>query len=492
MASKDTAEATSGIDRNSGQAIHDPWTTYYRERLAGNSEDPPTYHENEPSISDTVQQLSEAARADGDDLPILEYPQSRGVDLSHYHERTGSIYVRQDIVKNYFDAISTKKDEIVAQLIQGNLVTTETTNNDGRTPLLAAIEAGHIRTVQQLMDFDADVNAYGVTGIISMRKYGKKPVKIQRTPLQFAAEKGYLTMVKLLMETYNADDSLIAPDGELALRLAATNGHKEIVQYLPSRRGGGWRRWKTKHVKAMERAKKACHGIYWFFRILVFEIPKCLVWSMPKHMIVLPIVHGVKWMYAHRAELPEKIKWWFKERVWKVIKCFVKDLWEFIKEIPEGTKRFVIWIWRAIKATPRAVKIAALWVWGGIKRIGNVIGTIFSRLFSFIHTVLSAIASFFRGLTLRDVWNGFCAFVHAIFVDGPKKLWEWICKFGDVTYRIMDTLFGCMGKIMWWLVRGLIELVIYVPKKLWEILASCGSSASSGCKEVLIWINPKR
>ena len=77
----------------------------------------------------------------------------------------------------------------------------------------------------------------------------------QRTPLQQACKTGNLPIVKLLMETHACNDALIAPDGQLALRLASRNGHKDIVSYLPLRRGGGWKRWKHNHKQSMFIAK---------------------------------------------------------------------------------------------------------------------------------------------------------------------------------------------------------------------------------------------
>ena len=61
-----------------------------------------------------------------------------------------------------------------------------------------------------------------------------------------ACEKGNLPLVKLLLDVYHCDDSIIAPDGQLALRLASFFKHREIVDYLPVRRGGGMKRWKCK------------------------------------------------------------------------------------------------------------------------------------------------------------------------------------------------------------------------------------------------------
>jgi hypothetical protein len=57
----------------------------------------------------------------------------------------------------------------------------------------------------------------------------------------FASSIGSLPIVKLLFEApYSAHDALVAPDGQIALRLASTTaGHRTIVEYLPARRVGG-------------------------------------------------------------------------------------------------------------------------------------------------------------------------------------------------------------------------------------------------------------
>jgi hypothetical protein len=42
---------------------------------------------------------------------------------------------------------------------------------------------------------------------------------------------GNLVIVKILMEEYHCDDGLVASDGQIALRLAAQNGHREVVDF---------------------------------------------------------------------------------------------------------------------------------------------------------------------------------------------------------------------------------------------------------------------
>jgi hypothetical protein len=483
--------ATTGTSIDSGSNAHHITPAQLSPSLWRNPNDPPTYTEDGANINDRIRELSEAARGDGQDLPISEYPRPEVYDFYRERDLNEVTRRRQDIVATYFDAIKTKKDEVVAALIESGVVTTETTNNNGRTPLIAAIESGNTRTVQQLMDFDADINAFGIVVGMPPPYYGKKPAMIKRTPLMVAAEKGNLTIVKLIMETYGADDSIIAPDGELALRLAASNGHREVVDYLPSRRAGGFKRWKTKHGKAMKRIKRAVRGMYEFFRVILYEVPRFFLWSIPKHAIVLPLVRGAKWLHKHRAALPQMILAGLKA-IGRRLKEFPFKVWRVIKEIPSAIKEFAKFIWQGIKRLPKALKIALLWVWSGIKRIGTSISNIFTRLFSFLHTVFAAIASFFRNITLKDVWDGLVALLRAIVVEAPKKIWEWLCKFERMTLKMFEALWGCTGWLLWMLLRSIVELFIYLPKKLVEILLSCGMSIQGGCREILIWIDPKR
>jgi hypothetical protein len=485
--SKEAASNNVSHDSASSASALSSVPVRYR-HLSGrlSEQDPPTYSRDEGgSLRDQIQELSSTVQA-----PIKQYPAPHVLD-HRVDEEVGDVDRRcQDIVRMLFDAIKTKKDEVVAVLIETGIVTAETTNQDGRTPLLAAIEAGNIRTVQQLMDFDADVNALGIVKGMPPPYYSfhKQEEIIRRTPLMVAAEKGNLTIVKLLMETYEADDSIIAPDGELALRIASSHGHRDIVKYLPSRRGGGMRRWKRKHRKGMLRIKRAGIGIFSFFRSILYDCPKLLLWYIPKHLLVLPIRDGAKWLYKHRAELPQRIV--------LALERFSKWFGRFLKNLPKNTWRVVKglteFIWEGIKNIPNVLKIFFNWIWNGIKRAAIAVSNVFARLFAFLHTAIAAIASFFRNITLKDVWNGLIAFLHAVFVDGPKKLWEWICKFEEMTLKLFEALWGCLGWIVWMILRGIVELVIYVPKKLWEILAGCGMSMVGAFKELLIWINPKR
>jgi ankyrin repeat protein len=70
--------------------------------------------------------------------------------------------VKQEIVEELFSSVSREDSEAIALLIQNNLVTANTTSEAGRTPLLEAIATKNIAIVKELLDFGADVNAFGV------------------------------------------------------------------------------------------------------------------------------------------------------------------------------------------------------------------------------------------------------------------------------------------------------------------------------------------
>jgi hypothetical protein len=323
-----------------------------------------------------------------------------------------------------------------------------------------------------------------------------------RTPLQLAASMGHLILVKLLMEQYHCDDSLIAPDGQIALRLAAENGHREVVDYLPSRRGGGFRRWKHKNKTAIRRAKRAAAGIGTFVKFFVWDIEKFFLWSVPKHLIVKPLVKTSTWCWKHRMEfgpwclrqtreLPRRV---VELGTWigKAVKGIAKWLWRVMLKIPKAIKDIAVWIWELITIRlAKAVILLAHWVGSGLSSVAKVVWNAILKIVSFLSTVVTAIISFFRGLTLKDIWNGFCDALRAVFVALPKLIWSWIMSFGDASYKMMKLILGELGEILWYIGYGLWWVVMFIPRKLWIMLQSFGSVIAKAGYEVRVWMDPK-
>ncbi|KAF7546923.1 hypothetical protein G7Z17_g8083 [Cylindrodendrum hubeiense] len=482
------------------------------------SEEPvPTYSAtDEDSLFARIEQTTAL------NLPILHAPawdlQAAFSQRLDKGEACGDEYqaccLTNDIVDSFFASIKAGRDDLVADFVSRGLVSPDVTSHQGETPLLAAVRMGKTPMVSRLVALGATVNAFGASLLPPKNDdYGAPCPK--RTPLMMAAETGHLALVKVLMEDYGADDSLVAPDGAIALRLAATNGHRDIVRYLPSRRAGSWLRWKTAHEKEMKRMYRAIESIISFLETMFWTVPKFLVYDIPKS------IGKSLWKRRHKVaewckrckdkivelpaqakrfavKLPSHVKYAAKQ-TWEGIKQippflarFFKAIWKVIKEIPHVVKEISLWVWRGIKAIPGVVKTFLLWIGRGLKSFGEAIFNVFARFFSLLHTALSAIFSFFRGITLKDIWDGFCSLLRAIFIETPQAIFRFIKSFGQMTYDVLKGLFGTLGKLVWYIGAGIWYLINYIPRKLWECITAIGRSIRRAFQEMMAYLDPKR
>jgi hypothetical protein len=109
-------------------------------------------------------------------------------------------------------------------------------------PIVIAVRASQTNMMRHLINHKVDVNSFSAAPEERWSFYTPDMEERSRTPLMVAAGKGNLNICKILCETAFADPMLVAPDGQTAQRLAARNGHKEIVDYLPVNRRGAFKR----------------------------------------------------------------------------------------------------------------------------------------------------------------------------------------------------------------------------------------------------------
>ncbi|KAH9477073.1 hypothetical protein JR316_0010989 [Psilocybe cubensis] len=499
---------------------------------------------------------------------IERFPQDQAIPNEVYSSNKDFdspqlVSVKQAIVFEFFDAIFREDNETISLLIQHNIVTANTTSKSGKTPLLEAISANHLTVVKQLLEMGADPNAFGEIQETC-------ELNIIRTPLMLAASSGSLPLVKLLFEApHSANDSLIAPDGQIALRLAADNGHRAIVEYLPSRRGGNYLRFKVKNAENIERAKKALESIYYFVEFFVWELPIFFLWSIPKYLVVIPVVDTCKYCWSKRkvfgswckrqavevpkriwrtvkkvpkaieivgksawkavkmvpkaielagkriwkfatVTLPEQLKYLLKwlwilvtQRFPKAIFDFIKWICEVIKKIPtviadalvtleKWLKALATWTWDLIVTRiPNATAIALKWMWTGIKASAQAVWDAILKFLSFLHTIVSAIASFLRKVTLMDIVHAFCDLLSAVFIKIPKTVWSWVKELGLVSRSIMEALFKSFGLLIWNICAFILTQLMRIPKSLLHILQSFANAVAVGGHEIRVWINPK-
>jgi hypothetical protein len=92
---------------------------------------------------------------------------------------------------------------------------------------------------------------------------------------------------------------------------------------------------------------------------------------------------------------------------------------------------------------------------------------------------------------LKDIWNGFCDVLRAVFIALPKLIWSWIMSFGDASYKMMKLILGELGEILWYIGYGLLWVVTFIPRKLWIILQSLGGVMAKAGYEMRVWMDPK-
>ncbi|KAH6609938.1 hypothetical protein Trco_003284 [Trichoderma cornu-damae] len=387
---------------------------------------------------------------------------------------------QQETAANFFNHIARREVHVVMDTIALGLVSPDTPNEQGETPLLAAVRNNDAAMVRMLVTLGASVDGYGLYSLDNHR------TKAQRTALQVAATEGKLGMVKILCEL-GADDSLVAPDGAMALRLAAENGHREVVDHLPTRRGGAWKRWKVAHEKQMRRVRRILEKLGSVFKCIFWAIPKFLLWTVPKH--ILSTVPKQIWQRRH------KIGPWCKRQIYKFpnrMKKAADVAHRGAKKVAEVVRKTPGRVWQIMKRIPGALWIIISWVGKGLGRFGGAAFNAMKRVASFMHTTFVALVSFFRATTLHDVANGFRAILRAIFIDFPKAIAWFVATLGETSYEVLGAVLGSLGEAIFYLVALVLLLIRWLPKKIWEILKACGISVGKGAEEVLVYINPKR
>ncbi|OBT68695.1 hypothetical protein VE03_01823 [Pseudogymnoascus sp. 23342-1-I1] len=403
-------------------------------------------------------------------------------------------------VSSLFLGIDLGKEDVIAFLIENGIVTPNTKRAE-ETPLLRAVTKKNVRVVKQLLDLGADKDGLGSASQYYDSDEGT--VYVVRTPLQHAASLGHLILVKLLMETYHCDDSIVAPDGQIALRLAAGNGHQEVVDYLPPRRLGGFRRWKHAHRKSLRRSKKAVSRIVDFLKFFCWSVPKFILWDIPKNSIVKPIQKSCAWCWKNRRDFGP----WCKQGLLKLpgtAARFGKGVgrglakipgacWKFgTKTLPGWVRKISTWLWKVVsERLPKALSILARWISSIITSSARAVWNVILKIVSLLSTVAEAVISFLQRVTLTDIWNGFVEVLKAVFMIFPKIILSWIEAFGKTSYKVLKALFGTIGMLLWFILYALGWVIIFIPKQLWKIVKSFGESFMKASHELRVWLNPK-
>lgn len=398
-------------------------------------------------------------------------------------ERAAARALQVDIVEAFFASISARDAAAVEHLIRDRgFISPDCPNAKGETPLLASIRSRSAPTARILLTLGADPNLPGKPaapwdhdddgGGINP---GDNTNTTILTPLMLAATTGQLAIVKLLVGDFHADDSAVGAHGETALWLAARAGHRDVVAYLPARRGGAWKRLRhSKEVRALRRAVVTAGQVVKF---VGWTIPRCLVFEIPR---------GIgKMVWRRRWDI-----WKFFVRVVTGFPRFfvdsAKGVWKFVKELPRDVRRVVMWIYRAV---PRAWNVLRKGLVDAAKKVGSAAAYAAQRLISVLHSFFVAVITRLKEVKLKDLGHDLLVAMKALLVNLPGAIRAFMSESVAVLGRAFKALFtNC-------LVRTLLTVVTYlvclIPRTIWNILESLWAFLGRGVEELITLVNPK-
>ena len=361
----------------------------------------------------------------------------------------------------------------------------------GATPLLAAIDMCRVDMVKLLLRLGADPNAMArppnlrpLSGPGHRRGVDSKHERrVRRTPLMLAASLGNFVVCKLLLHDYHADDAVVAPDGQMALRLAAAARHRDIVELLPARRGGSLQRLGATNARNIDRIRHAGRNIKWFAKVVVWECPKFVFYDCPVHGVIKPMGKHLRYLWQHRSTI--------LTAVGQFLLRLPQHTWRLVRGLGVALVAAAKALGRAILRIPEAMRTMGTWGAAALKTVGLALAGITERSASAIHTALVAVATFFSHVTLRNVLDGFEAVLNAIFVTLPAAVLRGVADFFKYAWLAICYLTGGAAVVVY--VLGLLfwAAITFVPKSLWQIITAMGSSIANGTTEVRVWFNPK-
>lgn len=394
--------------------------------------------------------------------------------------------VQVENTADFFKSIALGQESLAKDFIEQDSDASNTPNEHGETPLIAAIHADYPAIVRDLLWNGAKVDALGY---YSQEGQNNRAL---RTPLQVAAAEGKLHMIRILREN-RADVFYTAPDGVTALQLATDNGHEAVVAHIRNAYARSPPVAPARHQRTSgERHRDCCprgHNekspecITW----ATWAIPKFIIDNTPKTIItaisnVLGDEPPKNLLYCNRVEswCQEQIRE-FPTRVKRGVDLAdhgIKEVAGFVTKTPERT-------WRLMKRTPNAMWTIMLYIGMGLLKLGRIAPYLVKQMTSIVQTIVKTVASIFQAITLRGIKSGFRAILQTVFAKVLKDLSWFVTGMRRASGAILQTTVGSLKKVVITFAALTLGICILFSKQTWGLLQAPRKLAKKGVQEIL-------
>ncbi|KAL7897358.1 hypothetical protein HDV63DRAFT_262168 [Trichoderma sp. SZMC 28014] len=426
-----------------------------------------------------------------------ERPGQRGVDYVVH----SSLAVQTDTAADFtaadlFNAIALGQEDIVRNFVEKYPETSNTPNEHGETPLIAAVRVNEPEIVRHLLWNGAKVDVLG------NYSQGGQSCEIMRTALQVAAAEGKLDIIRILREN-RADVFLYAPDGANALQLAAANNHQSVVEHIQKAYAGNIGRSLVTRSDSKLDDHTDITEVHPVPAQRVQERNErnldCITWAIPKFILdktPTTVISAINNVLVDRPKevrlLRKNVKAWCQEQIQDfparlqkgldLVDRETKDALGLATKIPERTGQLM-------KRAPNAFWTIMMYIGTLFSKIGSIAPYLLKQITAIVQTIAKAMATV-QAATISSI-KGIMSSIRSVFTQVFKGLLALVARLKQAKCAMLETGMSSLNKIIMIFAALALGLCILFSKRTGGLLQAPANLAKKGVQEMLGLMGPK-
>ncbi|KAM0513606.1 hypothetical protein ACHAPE_007656 [Trichoderma viride] len=434
------------------------------------------------------------------------------IDNAERHGQRGDDYpcepvhaVQTENTAIFFKAIALGQESQVRNFIEQYPEISDTPNDYGETPLIAAVRADKPVIVRDLLWNGAKVDA-----LANYLQDGQSH-PVLRTALQVAAAEGKLPMIGILREN-RADVFLYAPDDSNALQLAAINGHQSVVERIQRAYAGAIGRppvapggptpvdvADTSDIPPVDCQEPVKRASTQRLQMRSEKNLDCLSWGIPKFIldntpptVISAITNVLVDKQKETRKLRKDVKLWCQEQIQEfptrmqkgmdLADRRIKEAAGLATKTPESTLQLM-------KRAPNATWTVMLYIGTVLHKLGIIAPDLLKQMTAIVQAIAKAVASI-QAATLYSI-KTVLSTIHSVFAEISKGLLALVARMKQVGHAMLQSGTGSLNKVIMIFAALALGICILFSKRAKGLLQAPGKLAKKGVQEMLGLMGPK-